>query len=502
MSSIYHRGVSRLVAIGLVLAAVNLVPLECAAASAVQQQPWAQIALGDLEAIRQTLEDHHPGPVDPLNPGYRRWLESGYDSARELASRATSLDHVLAAISFYTSGFEDGHLGWNSFYDRRNVRWPGFVVGRRGGRFVVTERADWPTVELPPAGAELMSCDGEPPERRLTHGVMRFREGIPSVEASKVRLAPYVLIDDSNPWLLPFESCVFVVDGEERTLELEWRRIAHAELETAVANAAYGPRPDVYAVERPAPGVAWIRIPSLAENTGDNEEGLLRIVEAMSGVRDADFIVFDIRGNRGGSSAWTPRILAPLFGEEYVSQLRQRVAKGVRVQWRASSGNADFVEDFSLPRHPPDSRFHDYYVDLIATLRAAVAEGRELTGDASLPDATSRRAPAEPHPLGSRTILLTDGWCASACLDFADVVLSIPGARHAGAATYADALYIDNRSILLPSGLGRFGFSMKVYRNRLRDHNEAYEPDLVYRGRDWSTAALQEWLITTLGESS
>lgn len=492
----------RVVAIGLVLSVATSAPPASGASAAAQEEPWAQIALGDLQVIRQTLEDHHPGPVDPLNPGYRRWLEAGYDSALALASRATSMDHVLAAVSFYTSGFRDGHLGWNSFFQRREVRWPGFVVGHRGGRFLVTERADWSMVDLPPTGAELVRCDGESPERRLTEGVMRFREGIPSVEASMVRLAPYVLVDDSNPWLPPFEACLFVADGEERTLELEWRRIAHAEIEPAVANAAYGPRPDTYGVERPAPGVAWIRIPSLAENAGDNEAGLLRVVEAVPDARDADLIVFDLRGNRGGSSSWTPRILDPLFGEEYVNQLRQRVNRGVYVQWRASSGNADFVEDSSLPRHPPGSRFHDDYVELIATLRGAVAEGRELTGDVSPPDPSSLRAPSEQHPLGPRTVLLTDGWCASACLDFADVVLSIPGASHAGAATSADALYIDNRSILLPSGLGRFGFSMKVYRNRLRDHNEAYEPDLEYRGADWSTEAVQAWLITTWAEST
>lgn len=495
------RRTRRLIALGSVLAAAGFLPRDGGAALAVQHDAWADIARADLEAIRTTLEDNHPGPVDPRNPGYRRWLESGYDSARVLASRATSLDHVLAAISFYTSGFEDGHLGWGSFYERRVVRWPGFVVGHRGGRFIVTQRADWSTVDLPPDGAEVVRCDGESLERHLTERVMRFREGLPSVEASKVRIAPHVLIDDSNPWLPPFASCVFVVDEEERTLELEWRQIARAELEPAVANAAYGPPPDTYSVDRPAPGIAWIRIPSLAENAGDNEEGLLRIVEELPSVRDADLIVFDVRGNRGGSSSWTPRILDPLFGGAYVSALRRRVNQGVDVQWRASSGNADFIENFSLPRHPPDSRFHDHFVDLIATLRGAAGEGRDLTGDASPSDAASQRAAVEPHPVGPRTILFTDGWCASACLDFADVVLSIPGARHAGAATYADALYIDNRSIRLPSGLGLFGFSMKVYRNRLRDHNEAYEPDLVYQGTDWSTEAVQEWLLMTLGES-
>ena len=82
-----------------------------------------------------------------------------------------------------------------------------------------------------------------------------------------------------------------------------------------------------------------------------------------------------------------------------------------------------------------------------------------------------------------------------ACLGFCDLLLAIPGVRHAGATTFADAVYIDNRSVRLPSGLGPFGFSMKVWRNRPRRNNEPYVPTLVYEGLNWDTAALQDWLL-------
>lgn len=498
--------------LGLALALVASLSTHPAEAASVQRSQdsqagqasaWAELARRDIAAIRQTLLDHHAGPVDPLNPDYREWLDVGHDSAMALASRATSLDHVVAAISFYTAGFEDGHLGWRPFYRRGSVRWPGFVVGRRQGRFVVTQRADWSTVELPTVGAEVLACDGEGLEDRLTGGVMHFRVGLPALESSKVRLAPYVLIDDRNPWLSVPGSCVFEMDGRESRLDLEWRGIPRSDLDGWIADAAYGERPTTFAVEHPTPGVAWIRIPSLAENTGDNDAGLLRIVAAMPGARESDLIVFDLRGNRGGNSAWTHRILDPLFGEEYVGSATRHVGSGVYVQWRASSENADFVEKYALPRNPPSSRHHQFYVDLIAELRSGVEMGRPLTGGGNegspVPE---EREPIRHHPLGLRTILLTDGWCASACLDFADVLLSIPGVRHAGAQTFADAVYIDNRSIVLPSGLGRFTFSMKVYRNRLRGHNEPYEPDLPYSDTDWSTEAVQGWLIDAAATGS
>ena len=90
---------------------------------------------------------------------------------------------------------------------------------------------------------------------------------------------------------------------------------------------------------------------------------------------------------------------------------------------------------------------------------------------------------------------LTDHACFSACLDFADVILNIPDVIHIGLETKADAVYIDNRAVWLPSGNGRLGFSMKVYRNRQRGHNESYVPDLIWEGDIRDDKALEDWII-------
>ena len=100
----------------------------------------------------------------------------------------------------------------------------------------------------------------------------------------------------------------------------------------------------------------------------------------------------------------------------------------------------------------------------------------------------------KPEPPKARIFLLTNYTCFSACLDFADIVRSIPGATHIGSPTRADAIYIDNWMVSLPSGLARLSYSMKVYRGRIRGHNEPYIPHIAYDGGDWSTPALQLWV--------
>ena len=76
-----------------------------------------------------------------------------------------------------------------------------------------------------------------------------------------------------------------------------------------------------------------------------------------------------------------------------------------------------------------------------------------------------------------KVILVTDNRCASACLDFADVVRLVPGALHVGKTTSADSLYIDMGSEAMPSG-NRLWMPLKVWRNRLRGNNEPLVPDV------------------------
>jgi hypothetical protein len=472
-------------------------------ASADRPGPWTELTRGDLAAMRKTLLENHPGPVDPQNPAYREWLDHGYERALAMADSVESLDGMMAVLSFYTSGFHDGHLGWHPSFERAFSLWPGFVPALRQGRFVIDTVAPFAESDALREGAEILDCDGETLQHRLTQRVMAFREGIPSLEASRVRLAPEVLVDRLNPWLPRPKHCrVRPSPGSPPVdVSLSWRWIGREELQPLLSRAAYGPGVDHYAITHPADGVAWVTIPSFAENVGDHRAGLERLISGLPAERGDRLIVFDVRGNGGGNSAWGKRILAALFGEDYVERVDAATFAHVYTEWRASKGNAEFIERYTLPRFKKGSETSLYLEKLVAAMREGMATGRELVrveDDSEAVEADTATVPA--NPLGEHVILLTDGWCASACLDFADLLLAIPGVRHAGAPTFADAVYIDNRANLLPSGIGSFGFSMKVYRHRPRGNNEPYRPDLRYPGDLWETGRLQAWLLRVAGD--
>lgn len=456
--------------------------------------------------MHETLLENHPGPVDPLNPDYRIWLEDGYRQALAKADSVTRLDGMMAVLSFYTSGFDDGHLGWNAAFERTIALWPGFIVALRDGRFLVDHVASWVEDEGIEVGAEVLTCGGKSLQKRLVDDIMPFQEGIPTLEASRVRLAPRVLIDDFNPFVTRPGECRFQSEGDAqaKAVALAWRGIPREAVDSLVARAAYGSGVHAFGIQHPADDVAWITLPSFNETAGDNRAGLERIIADLPHVRGDRLIVFDVRGNGGGNSAWGVRILAALFGEDYIDDVQERVGGDEYVEWRASQGNADFLEQSTLGRFAQGSEMHAWVESVIEALRRGVESGEPLVRveDDAEPQPTASAGGLAPNPLGERVILLTDGWCASACLDFADLLLAIPGVRHAGSPTYADAVYIDNRGIALPSGIGWFGFSMKVYRNRPRGNNQPYVPSLPYTGERWDTDALQQWLLRVVSSES
>ena len=51
-----------------------------------------------------------------------------------------------------------------------------------------------------------------------------------------------------------------------------------------------------------------------------------------------------------------------------------------------------------------------------------------------------------------------------------------------------------------PSGLAGFVIPVKVYRGRIRAPKQAYHPDVLYDGFDWSDAAIVGWVNDLIDE--
>lgn len=112
-----------------------------------------------------------------------------------------------------------------------------------------------------------------------------------------------------------------------------------------------------------------------------------------------------------------------------------------------------------------DSSNYQWIQTMHGKLVVAASEGHPWVSQPPNPEVSSSTDDTEG--IRARLVLVTDSWCASACLDFADEVLSVPGTVRLGLPTGADSVHLDVGTKILPSGV-KLSVPLKVWRNRAR----------------------------------
>lgn len=450
-------------------------------------EPWMLLTQRDLQAIHDTLAANHPGPVDPQSDRYRQWLAEGLQVAKGEAAHARQYSDYMRALRRYVNGFRDGHTGARFLLISERMAWPGFLVGRDAdGKVRVLAAAADSNVTR---GAELMACDGMSTEQLI-----------------KERLEPYYWNADipherwnSLPQLFQLgptdtagrmASCTFSIDGVAKSIELHWVSVPR-EIVTRHSQEMQPPAPALGLQHRQ--GIWFISLPSF-NYFGESTAGVAALISEMTAhapeLRSAT-VVFDVRGNGGGNSAWAERVASAFWGERAVAHISESF--DWTVDWRVSPDNIAHLNSV-VERNQRDglTEAARSWAQARDALVAAQKHGLSLVRVPEPPKAST--GPAPQNLVTGRVFLLTDGACASACLDFADVVRRLPNVTHIGLPTSADAVYIDNTEMILPSGLAVLSYSLKVYRNRVRANNEWYDPEIRWPGGVMSDQAITAWI--------
>ncbi|MFP5247202.1 MAG: S41 family peptidase, partial [Thermoanaerobaculia bacterium] len=362
----------------------------------------------------------------------------------------------------------------------------GIVVRRRGDGLVVEEAdpARYPTLK----GATLISCGGEPALAHFEKRVLSWR-GRPSVEADWHLLAPLLFVDYGPPSPNPPSRCRFSTGD----VTLQWRPTTSERIEAMLQE-----KTDRTLSVEEFDGTIWVNLPTFSVNDPKSIEQMHAVIaKTKEAVQRGNWkrLVFDLRGNAGGSASWGAELAEGVFGEAWTRGAWEWLSDGVYVEWRVSTDNVKAVEGNirqSEQRHGVDSdqtknmrRFHE-------RISAALANQDVLYGSASPREGVPK---PEPVALPGRVVVITSATCFSACLDFLDLLRVHPAVVQVGEITGVDTVYMENWGKPLPSGNGQISYPMKVYRNRRRGNNEPYVPHTRYPGDLEDTEALRRWVL-------
>lgn len=466
-------------------------------------EQWRAIARADLDAVHGAIIAAHPGYIDTANPRLRVWAEQGYREAQALIPRVVSYDTMMSAVRYYVTGFRDGHLGYSDNIRSDDYRElvTGWRVDERGGAAVVTAVMPAWDGPLPPLGATLLDCDGRTPATIVAEDVVPYidRRDLPYRRVEMLESISSLKLAG-----LELKRCDFRrPDGTTLALEVKYRSMREKDVWNDLHSvASHVPdRRNRYDVKD---GVLWVRVANFVLSADEAKEldTMLGEVAALRGIR---IIVFDTRGNTGGDSAVGEQILnAATGGLEFDSNGLDRLPQ-VYAQWRVSdisiAGVGRYVAMMTERYGSDDSRTWEVR-HLEERLRGARRTGRawvDSSGAARLTRADILARHGRLRHFDGTVAVITDGNCASACLDFVDQVRLIPGSVQLGHATASDTVYLERGLVALPSGNLLF-MPMKVWRNRVRGDGEVLVPDIALNVDLHDDKAVRAAAMAALGE--
>lgn len=484
-----------------VLTATLLAGAGLAHAQTTSPNPWATMTRMDLDFAYKSLQESHPGPVNSQDQLIKQRLSRALTTARAEADQAASMADYKRVLGRYFAGFADGHLSVTFDYRPRSSRWTGLIIERQGTSYRIVHLDPQSGLPENVLQSELLACDGRSIDTLLSEDVIPAAFDNQQLVSLKNQMAAHVMFNDEAMPHAEYGTCTVADQGGQRSISLRWADVPRDNFFDARSKAVLQVSRKA-AVEQLAPGTYWVSLPEFAPNR-EQEDQLKAVIARMPLIRDAELVVFDIRGNRGGNSQWGSDVMAGLFGKPYMQQVLAGRGDGY-AEWRVSQANLDYIGNEILPRarrqFGADSDNFRRWSNLHERMGRALSRGETLVrqNEAKPVQATQATAQKVAPLTNARIALVTDAGCASSCLDFADEAMTLPGTLHLGETTFADTLYMDVRRVKLPSGLGHFVLPQKVYRGRLRGDSEPYTPSRPFDGPIGDTPRVQVWVLQEL----
>jgi hypothetical protein len=457
---------------------------------------WSAIATQDVEAAFRLLRDNHPGAAPELHDLlFQQRLKNAHTLALKRAQTVTSYQGYLFALAGFATDMGDKHIWSRPTFVVNLPRWAGIIVSKRGNTWIVT---DTETDQSALLGASLTGCDGQAVQDLARKNIGGFR-AVWSVGAQQIQNAPWLLIDEGNPFITRPKACVFEHQSQRETLTLDWVRIKRENLLPRVKKAI-GAGAAGFGIRRVGEGY-WIALQDLMS---DRARAVVKAVEEQkTALREVPYVVLDLRGNGGGSSVMGRQIAASLLGataaDARLGPATEAACGGPDGSWRASKDNIkqlEFVQASPLvARGGPEIK--KMVQDTLRDARAAFAQGKAFSASIDCPIEPPRPSAATQPPslMKGRLILLTDSLCFSSCLSVTDDFRTL-GAFHVGQTTDAATHYVDVREQYLPSGYSMFSTLESVDPSSASEVGP-FDPALTYDGDIADTAALEAWVIAT-----
>ncbi len=462
--------------------------LSGAASAAATPTNWQAAATADLAFIAQTIQRQHIGYV----AGHANVVipfQDGLALAESALNTVKSQQDYLRLISRFVQGFGDPHLGID--LQLQTTGWNGLVVSQINDQFqVVWSEPDWPT-PLPAKGATLYSCDGVWIGSYLKNKVAPFSAHSAEYAHSTRMHAQSMMFErglNTAPQVCEFSDSSAPGTAQRRSYalpllavpaQISLARVSDVRRQFQVQAKAVG----VYPL---SPNRYWVGMPSF--NVQDEGKSYRAMYQQLAGLKQADLIVFDLRGNGGGASSWGTEAIAALFGADYAAEVEQY--GGLAKSMIADQPTIQLLRNYAAN---PAMASYQAEINAAADKLAAAQQAGKKTGLVSGSDTLTLPPTTATKPAGPRLAALIDHNCFSSCMNFLQQLKAIPDTLVLGESTLGYSPYGEIMPVTLPEGRGTLFVPTAFFRVK-EAAREPFVPDHPYPGDLSDDAALAVWL--------
>lgn len=473
--------------LGIILIFILFVVNICKAEEASEVQMYKDLCRTDLESFRKFLRDDSAVYANDADTDFKKWYKKGYEDTLKLIDILGDNDDCHYVMKYYVNGFDHSHISLRGYMPLPAEQYPGLlsvISAENGNHYINYKNPDLSYLRNVQVGDELTHINGI----KMSEYYKDYLEPFYATDKSILTLKSasiFALIVDGNRFK-PTPRTITLKRGDEViNLDLKYMELTGGGLAAAkkIKQPDYS---DGFKVEMVSNGV-WIKIPSFFPNRQESVYFIGMLSTLKNKLAKEDYILFDMRGNRGGSSKWSHSILRNLWGDEKIKSLGKKHV--YNEEWekklRISKGNFE--------------SFKKYFGASAANLYVkAMKKGEKffLKKWSIFRDNELLYTNNNSSPFRAKIYVLTDNFCRSTCWTFVREMIQMPGVVHIGQETTIQSIYSYAKQVRSPSQQFDFFFPTQIRVKPSYNLEQSLVPSIKYEGDIKDEAKVIDWVLS------
>ncbi len=443
--------------------------------------------LEDLVFIKKQIKENSSSFTNKEDKKFHNWFEEGYKHTEELIADINDKSDCYYALKFYLNGFSNPHINLRGNIKTAEEQYPGFLSAKYGNQHIVIyKNSNISYLKNVNVGDKVTHINNIEINKYFAEYILPFYANETSEFMMKAA-SIYNFIIDGNPYIPPPLQATFANKEANITIPLKYTKFSN-EAVLAARNIRQ-PNPESIFNLKMVADIVWIKIPSFYLNIGETVfyTGMLTKLKELA--KNEEYILFDLRGNKGGAAKWSRPIIRNLWGDKYLKSLGKQ---------------------------------HDYNHDWIKNVRVSKKNFIEFKKTATLPEikkfATSLKnndmffekkwqiyqenlnlhLNKDNTPIRAKIYVLTDHFCRSTCSAFVSEITQIPGVTHIGVPTAIITSNSYARKEKTPSEDFDFFYPTEIRIYPQRNFEKPLIPSEIFNGDMQDETAVKNWILSII----